>query len=190
MLKNQTYISSISFTGQHLTFYFDKAGRLLLKYSHTNTSDTNYYLDDNGQDSRYDLSDPYVDYYSDADYKELRGKLKRVGPLEITYYDRFDWDELKGKVKSIGNVKFTYYDRFDWDELRGKIKSVGDMKITYYNHFDWDELNGKIKAIGNTSFTYYDRFDPNYKIGRLENITGNTQGLNIIKLHDPFDRYD
>lgn len=180
--KGRAFVSSIHFTDNNLTVYIDRAGRLMLDYD-----DGNDFLDEDSRD--YPQSNtllPSLDYYGNADWEELRGKIKQIGPLQVTYYDRFDWDELKGKVKSIGNVKFTYYDRFGWDEVKGKLKSVNKINITYYDRFGWDELIGKIKTIGNTTITYYDRFGPTERMGNVKDVTGRTPNLNIMWRKSPY----
>jgi hypothetical protein len=178
--KGRAFVSSIHFTDNNLTVYIDRAGRLMLDYDNGNNDDNDFLDEDDRDYRRSGTSLPVLDYYSNSDSEELRGKIKRIGNLPVTYYDRFDWDELRGKVKSIGNVKFTYYDRFGWEELKGKLKAVNDINITYYDRFGWDELKGKIKTIGNTTVTYYDRFGPTNRMGYVKDVAGRTPNLNIV----------
>ncbi|MFA6083648.1 hypothetical protein [Mucilaginibacter sp.] len=178
--KGRAFVSSIHFTNDNATIYIDREGRLMLNYDNENNDD-NDFLDEDNRDYRHSNTKlPTLDYYSNTDQEELRGKIKQIGNLPVTYYDRFAWDELKGRVKSIGNVTFAYYDRFGWDELKGKLKSVNNIAITYYDRFGWDELQGKIKTIGNTTISYYDRFGPTERMGYVKNIEGHTPNLNII----------
>lgn len=104
--------------------------------------------------------------------------IDQMGP-RVEYYTDFDIHDEKGKLKSIGNVAFKYNNNFDIHDVKGTLKSVGDIKISYYNTFDIHDPQGRLKSIGNVQIKYYNTFDINDRFGDIKSISGNTEELSV-----------
>lgn len=99
--------------------------------------------------------------------------------LKLEYYSDVDIHDEKGKLKSIGPIVFKYNNAFDIHEQSGTLKSVGDIKINYYNAFDIHDPKGRIKSIDNVQIKYYNAFDINDRFGEIKSISGNTEMCSV-----------
>ena len=109
-----------------------------------------------------------IEYYSANDDQAFRGKVRYIGPTQITYYASYDNDALKGKIKSIGSNVFDYYGAFEDEAVKGKIKLIGALQLSYFTSFDNESYKGRFKTIGSTSLAYYGSYDDKAIKGKIK----------------------
>lgn len=117
--------------------------------------------------------DPYVgrvEYYTQNDDAELRGKVKYIGRTLLTYYASYENDALKGKLKAIGAIGLEYFLSFDDAAYRGQIKIIGRQAVTWYASYENADLRGKLKNVGSTALNYYSSFEDKAFRGKIKSI--------------------
>ena len=111
-----------------------------------------------------------IEYYTQNDDVELRGKVKYIGRTLLTYYASYENDALKGKLKAIGAIPLEYFLSFDDAAYRGQIKTIGRQAVTWFASYENADLRGKLKTVGPTALNYYSSFEDKAFRGKIKSI--------------------